>query len=448
MAVLLLSVAGCSMSGTSSRPMGGEGSHSAPPPPPPPPSPAAPVSGADEVSASASKRVESGEPTSERIMPETPPAKPQPPAQSGLLTAGDYDDLLNPGLYADYVGRYLQEQRDEAMPYVDTGRAVSVRVVGKDGAPAAFSKVSVKRANGETLTLTTPANGTAVFFPAFDKLPPDLDLTVTAPGAVQDLRRRVTARDIQGDRQLTVTLDRAAEPVKKLDLMLVIDTTGSMGDELNYLKVELADILRRVSRNNPGVDIRVGLIVYRDIGDEYVVRSFPLTGDAGALQADLKKQTFDGGGDYPEAMEQAMAKAVTQDWREKAARVVLLVADAPPHDDKIQPAWTSAVEARRQSVQIVPLAASGVADKAEFLMRAMAALTQGRYLFLTDDSGVGNAHAEPKVDCYVVTRLDGLVSRVISGLVSGKRIEPSKDEVVRKVGNYDNGVCKVSLKQQ
>ena len=55
------------------------------------------------------------------------------------------------------------------------------------------------------------------------------------------------------------------------------------------------------------------------------------------------------------------------------------------------------------------VAASGVADKAEYAMRAMAAATQSRYLFLTDDSGVGNPHAPPAIDCYLVTRLDALV---------------------------------------
>jgi len=92
-------------------------------------------------------------------------------------------------------------------------------------------------------------------------------------------------------------------------------------------------------------------------------------------------------------------------------------------------------------IHIVPVAASGVADEAEYIMRAMAAVTQGRYLFLTDDSGVGNTHAEPTIDCYLVTRLDGLIRRVVQGLLTGERVEPEANEVIREVGNYDNGVC-------
>lgn len=76
-------------------------------------------------------------------------------------------------------------------------------------------------------------------------------------------------------------------------------------------------------------------------------------------------------------------------------------------------------------------------------MRAMAAATQSRYLFLTDDSGVGNPHAPPAIDCYLVTRLDALVRRVIDSQISGRRIEPERSEVIRSVGDYDAGKCRL-----
>ena len=76
-------------------------------------------------------------------------------------------------------------------------------------------------------------------------------------------------------------------------------------------------------------------------------------------------------------------------------------------------------------------------------MRSMAQITGGRYLFLTDDSGIGNPHAKPTVDCYIVTRLDGLVTRTLSSLIKGERVEPEAGEVIRSVGNYWSGVCDI-----
>src|SRR3546814_13855033 len=96
-------------------------------------------------------------------------------------------------------------------------------------------------------------------------------------------------------------------------------------------------------------------------------------------------------------MDQALVRAVGQDWRPDAVKSLLLVADAPPHDDKFARTWAAAEAARAKRIHITPVAASGVADKAEYAMRAMAAATQSRSLFLTDDSGVGNRPARPEV---------------------------------------------------
>ena len=143
----------------------------------------------------------------------------------------------------------------------------------------------------------------------------------------------------------------------------------------------------------------------------------------------------------PEAVDQALAAADRMQWRPGVAKAMLLVADAPPHQDRLAPTLAVTERLRSQGVQIVPVAASGVDDSAQYVMRTMAALTQGRYIFLTDDSGVGNPHAEPDLACYVVTRLDQLIGRVLAGIAEGRRIEPGRDEVIRAVGHYDRGRC-------
>ena len=240
---------------------------------------------------------------------------------------------------------------------------------------------------------------------------------------------------------IALTANRGATRATKLDVMLVIDTTGSMGDEIRYLQSELRSILASISARHADLDIRVGFVFYRDLGDDYITRTVAFDGNIGRAQGVLAQQSANGGGDYPEAMDQAMIRAVGQDWRPDAVKSLLLVADAPPHDDQFGRTWAAAEVARAKRIQITPIAASGVADKAEYAMRAMAAATQSRYLFLTDDSGVGNPHAAPAIDCYLVTRLDALVRRVIDSQISGRRIEPDDQEIIRSVGQYDAGKC-------
>lgn len=377
-----------------------------------------------------------------RLTPSAPDSRRSssgPAPQSGQLTAGDHDDLLNPQLYANYVRSMLNKEAVDQVPLVDTRRVLTVAVQDESGRPIPFADVTLTCADGNSLTLATLADGTAVFFPDFDRLGRRVELSVA--GAPQGSARRVSLGGADGPQRQTVTLARAAPRVTRFDLSVVLDTTGSMGDEIEYLKSELRSILADISRAHPELDIRLGLVAYRDEGDQFVTRTYPFTADLDEVQANLAAQRADGGGDTPEAMDQAMARALAQEWRPDAVRTILLVADAPPHAENVAKTWSAAEVARARRIQIVPVAASGVEDLAQYVMRAMAVATQSRYLFLTDDSGIGNPHADPAVDCYLVTRLNALVRRVLEGQISGRRVEPREGEIIRTVGRYDNGRC-------
>ena len=453
--------------GDSYSPMASVMAPSAPPPPPSAPMPepmpdsmaeamsdpmgeaSAEASSGDEAISVTGSRVarpssESGSPLVEaddrigeaRAAPGILPRRPRPQPQSGLLTAGDHDDLLNPELYASYAGRFLRHSNLGDLPRLDTRRVLTVAVQDQAGRPVPFARVTLTCADGNTLSLATVADGTAVFYPGLDRLGRSVRVSVAGVAA-----RTVSLSEAPGAQRHSVTLRSGAVPIRKFDLLLAIDTTGSMGDEIAYLKSELRTILADLRRSHPGLDIRLGLIVYRDLGDVYVTRTYPFTADADAMQASLRAQYAAGGGDYPEAMDLALHRAVVQDWRPDAVKSLLLVADAPPHDENIGRAWRAAEAARGKRIQIVPVAASGVGDTADYVMRAMAAATQSRYIFLTDDSGIGNPHAPPAVDCYLVTRLDRLVRRVLDSQISGRRVEPREGEVIRSVGQYEGGKC-------
>jgi Mg-chelatase subunit ChlD len=390
---------------------------------------------AADVAASAPAESSARKAEGGRVMPYPYPPRPRPYPQAGMLTAGEHDDLLNPELYAEYVRRSNLGQDVPALPRLDTARVLTVAVNDSAGRPVPFARVELACSDGNSLALTTAADGTVSFFPALDRLSPQ----VRVRAAGQEWRPVTIGRS--GGQRLNFTTASQAQAARKLDLMLVIDTTGSMGDEIRYLQTELGAIVDALRARHRGLDLRVGFVFYRDLGDDYVTATVPLSANIDAAQNELAQRWAGGGGDYPEAMEQALIRAARQGWRGDAVKSLLLVADAPPHDENFGLAWRAAQHLRASRVHIVPVAASGVADKAEYAMRAMAALTQSRYTFLTDDSGIGNPHARPAIDCYLVTRLDALLRRVIDSQLSGRRIEPDKAEVIRSVGDYDNGRC-------
>ncbi|MFL6747738.1 MAG: vWA domain-containing protein [Sphingomicrobium sp.] len=360
---------------------------------------------------------------------------PAPPA--GLLTAGDHDDLLNPMLYARYVARAVKNlgQQIAGLPRVDTRRVLTISVEDSSGRAAPFVPVTLTCADGNHLTLSTLSDGRVAFFPALDRLGDKV--MVEAAG----VRRAIAIDPASGGQQQELVIGGAARPVRKFDLMIALDSTGSMGDEIEFLKSELHSILGDIQHAYPDLDMRVGLVAYRDLGDDYVTRTDRFTPDFNVIQRSLQRTRGEGGGDMPEAMDQALIRAVGQDWRPDAVKTLLLVADAPPHDDLQGRAYAAAQAARARRIQIVPVAASGVDDRAEYFMRAVAAATQSRYIFLTDDSGIGNAHKEPDVDCYLVTQLAGEIRRVLASQISGQRLEPFPGEVIRAVGEYDHGKC-------
>ncbi len=445
----------------------------APPPPPPPPaspSPAivAPDGAASDASAGTART--SGRVSSETARPRdlSPPASPAPPGrasaertrpvilppgspprpsarpQAGILTAGEHDDLLNPLLYARYVNGSPLGQVLPDLPVVDTDRVLRVQVTDAGGRPMRAATVTVTCSDGGRIRLNTLADGQVVFFPGLDRLSPNVTISAVNGRTPVGSPVNVQVQNQPGGQQINLVARTGAynpQRAQQLDLAFVIDTTGSMGDEIRYLQSELSSIVSSLQDRHPGASIRIAFIFYRDRGDAFVTRTVSFNGNTAQAQSVLMGQHAAGGGDYPEAMDEALLRGVGLDWRPGAVRSLVLVADAPPHDRDMARTWHAAELARQARIHIVPVAASGVADRAEYAMRAMAAVTQSRYLFLTDDSGVGNPHAPPAVDCYLVTRLDALLRRVIDSQLSGRRIEPTDQEVIRRVGDYDNGRC-------
>jgi hypothetical protein len=210
-------------------------------------------------------------------------------------------------------------------------------------------------------------------------------------------------------------------PRRALDLGFLVDATGSRGDEMSFLQSELKDIVRRVRSVEPDLDIRMSVVFYRDRGDAFITKSLPFTRSADDAVSFISSTTAEGGGDYPEDMNSGLEAMMRQHWsRDAVPQMLFLLADAPPQQYAGQDyTYNEAIQdAAANGIAIYPVAASGVDKPTEFLFRAMAAMTGGKYVFLTDDSGVGNAHEEPDITGYKVEKLNDLMVREIRSYVA------------------------------
>lgn len=340
-------------------------------------------------------------------------------AVAGTLTAGEWKDADN---IADWQKLLSKDSFDYyvGIRKLDTKNIITVNV--KDGENACFN-VTVKLLSGdETLyTAKTDINGAAYLF--YD---------ITGDGKKPDaVSVQDTTVSLDGKTEITVEAADAGIKVTALDLLLMIDTTGSMGDELEYIKAELNDVVKRISEADQSVSIRVSVNFYRDEGDEYVVKYYDFRTDINECLQQIKEQHADGGGDYPEAVHTALDNAVTgHEWRDEAVKICFIVLDAPPHsENEIQGVNSELLKtvktAAEQGIRIIPVASSGVDEETEFLLRSYAILTGGTYVFITNDSGVGGDHKEAEVGEHTVEYLNECMIRIVCeycGIYKGEKI--------------------------
>jgi len=122
----------------------------------------------------------------------------------------------------------------------------------------------------------------------------------------------------------------------RIDVVFVLDTTGSMGGMIEAAKEKIWSIASTMATAQPTPEIRMGLVAYRDRGDAYVTRVFDLSSDLDSMYAELMDFRADGGGDGPESVNKALHDAVHRmSWSQdgQAYKVLFLVGDAPPHMD-------------------------------------------------------------------------------------------------------------------
>jgi len=176
-----------------------------------------------------------------------------------------------------------------------------------------------------------------------------------------------------------------------VEVAFVLDTTGSMARLIEGAKRKIWSIATTIVDSNPDADIRMGLVAYRDIGDDYVTSKIELTRDIQDLYANLLELKARGGGDWPESVNEALDVAVNKlQWTPggDVRHIVFLVGDAPPHMDYAQDTkYPTTLGVARQKDIIVNAVLAGDARDTERVWRDIAQIGQGRFIPIPQDGG-------------------------------------------------------------
>lgn len=330
---------------------------------------------------------------------DAPEEKTEPkPDKAGQVTAGHWRDL-------DHWEKWKQtNSKKDISQYMKTWgffpkRLLKLQLLNKDGKACRFMRTELINQKGDKVwETTTDVNGNAYYWPNvyLDTLISEsYKLRVKSNGISKEFP--ISEKVLQ--KPQTITLDFNVGKSKKMEIGFVVDATGSMGDEIKFLQRELIDVIGRVKNERPCLEIMTGSVFYRDKSDEYLTRIQPLSNNPVNTINFISNQNSGGGGDFPEAVDAGLSDAIYKlNWSsEDNLKIMFLLLDAPPHENpevktKIRE-YTQ--KAASMGIRIIPIAASGINKSTEFLMKYMAILTGGEYLYITDDSKIGNSHLKP-----------------------------------------------------
>lgn len=338
---------------------------------------------------------------------------------SGLLTAGEWNDLDNWKFWSGLLNENKYYEKTSYWKFYPKN-LVAVQVV--DGNNSAIANVPVELLKGGTVLFTTKTDNAGFAYcwqSLFAESNDDIvaaDYSLSINGASYTEPVKFT---LQGDEQVNLNVvvsNDAKQAAAKADIAFIVDATGSMTDEIRFLISDLNYIIDHASSGN-NIALRTAALFYRDLQDEYITRYDDFSDNVSTTQEFVAKQKAGGGGDYPEAVDYALEAALQKlSWNESArARIAFLILDAPAHhkDNVIESLQKSIALFAQNGIKIIPVAASGVDKDTEFMLRFFELATGGTYVFLTNDSGIGNKHIEASVGDYEVEKLADLMVRLI-----------------------------------
>jgi Mg-chelatase subunit ChlD len=346
-------------------------------------------------------------------------APPPPPVMQGpSVKAGEWDDNAN---YREFQKWILSEQ-GQGFHRADVSERQFLVVRDADGKAVPRCAVTVSDEQGRKTTLTTTASGRAILFPRGEGLAgKDLNATASCQNSTATTKFSLTQSD--GVIDLKLSGKRALPAVRAVDLAFILDTTGSMSEEISAVKSTIQKVASAFGGND--VRVRMGMVEYKDRTDAFVTKVYPMTTDASRFSKQVASIEASGGGDTPEAMNEGLHVGLNSlDWRGDAvAKMAFLIADAPPHLDYPNDAdyANDMRDAAHRGIQVFTVAASGMDDLGQVVFRQIAQYTGATNLFVMR-GGAGpqsTGAGDPRSSCggtqtaFVSGNLDGLIVQKI-----------------------------------
>ncbi|MBQ5316225.1 MAG: hypothetical protein J6I96_01600 [Oscillospiraceae bacterium] len=268
----------------------------------------------------------------------------------------------------------------------------ALEIVVRKGTAELLGKDAADRIFGSEATETPPEDS------------PDME--AVAEQYIQD-RQPFISNDVD------VVFDGGYKAYPDMQIMFIVDTTGSMGDELMFLQSDFTAIAEAVGTDHAEFSVNF----YKDKEDTYVTRTHPFSKDIKDISRILNSEYAEGGGDEPEAVSEILDECMhSQYWKGDTVKLAFLIFDAPPHSDShsLKVLEKAMKSASAQGIRVIPVVSSNGARETELFGRGLAIFTGGTYVFLTDDSGIGESHLEPIIGHYEVESLYDLIIRLIN----------------------------------
>lgn len=332
-----------------------------------------------------------------------------------LMPPGEIDDNAD---HAAYLA-YLEANQDPKTRKLDVTDRRTIQVADADGKAVANAVVAVTADGKAVFTGRTLADGRVLFHPsavAAAKGAKAFEVTATKGAERASATFQETGPDtwdVRFAKALTVA-------PATLDVLFLIDTTASMSWEIKRMQTTVKSIADRIAALEGRPKLRLALVAYRDRGDDYVVQKTDFTTNVAAFQQALAGLKAAQGGDYPEDVEAALKAAVNDlAWdANDGLRLAFLIGDAPPHIDYADGAsyLDTATKAVEKGIKFHMIGTLLLQPVGMYVMRQVAQLSRGRFMYTTHEGPDGVAQAVGK---YGEGRLDDIVVDLVKEEIAG-----------------------------